>query len=203
MEYKIGINQRIPIEILEMALTSVLNGTYTDSYASELAMAEFHGPNRIKKSTIIISKIITKNPFLDFLIQHKEDIMSALRYKADKALILIALVNTVYPFGYDVTALLGKYFHVQNQVSMDLITAKTSAKYGSNRSLVNGLYCILPMMIDAGLLSRPKVGVYEICKLKPRTEIAIVLYKKSYLQNNPYLSEDCDYENDPYFEYIV
>ena len=167
MEAKIGINQRIPIEAIELAVKAVLEDRYDNEYAVELARMEYNGENRI-----------------------------------DRGMICIALVNAAYPFCYDVTALLGKYFHAQKEVGSPLITSKLSAKYGTNRSLPNGLYCILPMLIEAGFMTRPRPGFYQMTHLSSQTEIAKTIYQKSFLCNNPTLNEDYHFDNNFYFEFV-
>ena len=52
MEATIGINQRIPIEAIELAIKAVLNGSYDNDYAAELARMEYSGENRIKKALV-------------------------------------------------------------------------------------------------------------------------------------------------------
>lgn len=47
MEATIGINQRIPIEAIELSIKAVLNGSYDNDYAAELARMEYSGENRI------------------------------------------------------------------------------------------------------------------------------------------------------------
>ena len=53
MEAKIGINQRIPIEAIELAVKAVLEDRYDNEYAAELARMEYSGENRIKKAVNI------------------------------------------------------------------------------------------------------------------------------------------------------
>ena len=110
-------------------------------------------------------------------------------------MICIAMVNSAYPFCYDVTTVLGRYFHAQKEVATTLLTSKLSATYGTNRSLPNGLYCILPMLIEAGFITRPRAGVYQISHLVSQTDIAKSIYQKSFLANNPTLSEDYHFSN--------
>lgn len=202
MEAKIGINQRIPMATLELALKAVLDGHYDDSYAAELARMDYHGENRINKAVKIINKLTRLNPLMPYLIENKDKVKLAFKNDDDKALILIALVNASYEFCYDVTTTLGKYFHAQKEIGTSLIVSKLSNKYGTNRSLPNGLYCILPMLVEAGFLIRPKVGVYQIKKLEPQTAIAKEVYKQSFFQNNPMLTERYQFENHFYFEFI-
>jgi hypothetical protein len=135
-------------------------------------------------------------------MENAEKVKLALKNDDDRALILIALVNAAYEFCYDVTTTLGKYFHAQKEVGSSLIVSKLSSKYGTNRSLPNGLYCILPMLLEAGFLLRPKVGVYQIIRLEPQTSISFEIYKQSFFQNNPMLTDSYQCENHFYFEFI-
>lgn len=200
MEATIGINQRIPIEAIELAIKAVLNGS--NDYAAELARMEYSGENRIKKAVNIISRLSKNNTLMSFLQENQSKVMTALKYPDDKGLICISMVNTAYPFCYDVTTVLGRYFHAQKEVATTLLTSKLSATYGTNRSLPNGLYCILPMLIEAGFITRPHAGVYQINHLEPQTDIATSIYQKSFLANNPTLNEDYHFSNHFYFEFI-
>lgn len=139
---------------------------------------------------------------MPFLQENQSKVMTALIYPDEKGLICISMVNTAYPFCYDVTTVLGRYFHAQKEVATTLLTSKLSAIYGTNRSLPNGLYCILPMLIEAGFITRPRAGVYQINHLEPQTDIAISIFQKSFLANNPTLNEDYHFFNHFYFEFI-
>lgn len=202
MEAKIGINQRIPIEAIELAIKAVLEDRYDNEYAAELARMEYNGENRIKKAVNIINRITKNNVLMPFFKENESKVKMALKNPNDRGMICIALVNATYPFCYDVTALLGKYFHAQKEVGAPLITSKLSAKYGSNRSLPNGLYCILPMLIEAGFMTRPRPGFYQMSHLSPQIEIAKTIYQKSFLVNNPMLNEGYQFSNHFYFEFI-
>lgn len=202
MEATIGINQGIPIEAIELAIKAVLNGSYDNDYAAELARMEYSGENRIKKAVNIISRLSKNNTLMSFLQENQSKVMTSLKYPDDKGLICISMVNTAYPFCYDVTTVLGRYFHAQKEVATTLLTSKLSATYGTNRSLPNGLYCILPMLIEAGFITRPHAGVYQINHLEPQTDIATSIYQKSFLANNPTLNEDYHFSNHFYFEFI-
>ena len=202
MEAKIGINQRIPIEAIELAVKAVLEDRYDNEYAAELARMEYSGENRIKKAVNIINRLTKNNVLMPFLKENERKVKMALKNPCDRGLICIALVNAAYPFCYDVTALLGKYFHAQKEIGMSLITSKLSAKYGTNRSLPNGLYCILPMLIEAGFISRPIPSLYKMCNPIPQIDISTIIYQKSFLCNNPTINEDYHFSNHFYFEYL-
>lgn len=198
----IGLRQRIPMSLLEMALTAVLSDEYSREYFAQLAATEYSGANRIGKTVTAISQLTDQNPLIDLLKANKEDVLLALRSKPDRTIILSSLIIAKFEFAYDIFVLLGKYFHVQDQVVTALITQKMSQKYGSNRSLPNAMNCALPMFIEAGLLVRPKVGFYEIHKVTPASEIARKIFDAAFFCWNPTLSQELTYYDHPYYEYI-
>lgn len=203
MEKIIGINQRISITVMEMAIKACLDGSFTPEYAADLAAGEYQGANRINKARSIIGKLTQRNPLYPFIEEHKQEYLTSIKYTGDRAIIYAALINAAYGFGYDAMVILGKFFHVQEQVFTGLIMNHMSLMYASNRSLSNGLYCIMPMYIEAGLISRKKVGVYTKKDNSIVTSFARDLYIKSFFVNNPMLEEsNHDYADHPYFEFI-
>ncbi|MCI6526367.1 MAG: hypothetical protein MR441_03995, partial [Bacteroidales bacterium] len=174
---EIGINQRIPISLLEMALLATLEGQGTPEYFAELASTEYQGENRIRKSTYVMGRLTNRNPLMPFLQGNKDSVISALRSKTDRPIILAALINSAYSFGYDLTAILGKYLHVQTQVTTALLASKLSEKYGSNRSLPNAMNCIIPMLIEAGFFHRPRPGFFEAIHHSGYSQLALEAYK--------------------------
>lgn len=195
----IGINQRIPMNMLELALRASMEEDATTDYFRELAAMEYNGQNRIGKTVVVLNRLTKRNPLLPYLLKNKEQVEQMLRNKNDRPLLLTAIICSAYNFGFDVVTVLGKYFHVQDEITTDLITKKMAEKYGSNRSLPNALYCILPMLIEAGLISRPVAGVYKKEGIKNATEAAIEVFKQSYSLNNPNYADDL---RSPYYEFI-
>jgi hypothetical protein len=203
MEKTVGINQRIGINVMEMAIKAALDGIFTPEYAADLAAGEYQGANRINKARSIIGKLTQRNPLYPYIEEHKTGFLSAIKHPGDRAIIYSALINATYGFGYDAMVVLGKFFHVQEQVSTALIVSRMSSMYASNRSLPNGLYCVMPMYIEAGLINRPKTGVYTKNEYEISTSFARELYTKSFFINNPMLKEgDYDYSEHPYFEFL-
>lgn len=198
----IGIRQRIPLSLFEMALRAVLSGEYSRKYFAELAAMEYNGPNRIEKSACIISKLTDQNPLIDFLREHRNEVTEALRYQTDRGVILSAMLIATYEFVYDMMCLYGKFFHVQDQVPTALISGKLSDKYGSNRSLPNAMHSAIPMLLEAGLLKRPIIGLYEIGKAKPSTEIARKVYDRAFMHWNPKCVADEIPATHPFYEFI-
>ena len=202
MKQDIGINQRIPMNILELALLAELQGNATGEYFRELASTEYNGQNRIGKAVSVMNRLTKKNRLMPYLMEKKTEVEAMFRNQADKPLLLTAIICSAYGFGYDVVALLGKYFHAQEIVTTELIRQKMSEKYGSNRSLPNALYCILPMLIEAKLLERPETGKFKAIRIKNATDEAKVVYQQAFLLNNPMLSEKDNIESYSFFEFI-
>ena len=203
MEKTVGINQRIGVNVMEMAIKAALDGIFTPEYAADLAAGEYRGANRINKARSIIGKLTQRNPLYPYIEEYKTEFLSAIKHPGDRAIIYSAMINATYGFGYDAMVVLGKFFHVQEQVSTALIVSRMSSMYASNRSLPNGLYCVMPMYIEAGLINRPKTGVYTKNEYEISTSFARELYTKSFFINNPMLKEgDYDYSEHPYFEFI-
>ena len=198
----IGLRQRIPMSLLEMALTAVLTCDYSREYFAELAATEYKGQNRIGKTVTAISQLTDQNPLIELLRDNREEVVMALRSKPDRTLILSSLLIAKFEFAYDIFVLLGKYFHVQDQVVTALISQKMSQKYGSNRSLPNAMNCALPMFIEAGILHRPKIGFFEIRKISPNTDIARRIFDEAFFLWNPTFSRSHTYDNHPYYEYL-
>ena len=94
--------------------------------------------------------------------------------------------------------------HEYTEVSTLLILNKMSSIYASNRSLPNALYCIMPMYIEAGLINRPKTGIYTKVDYEGVSTFARKLYIKSFLVHNDLIQEeDIDSLEHPYFEFIL
>ena len=200
----VGINQRISINVIEMAMKAALEGCYSSEFAADLASGEYEGSNRINKARSIIGRLSIRNPLFPFIEEHKNEYYVAMKHKSDRAIIFTSLINAAYSFGYDAMVVLGKFFHVQDEVSTQLILNKMSSIYASNRSLPNALYCIMPMYIEAGLINRPKTGIYTKVYYEGVSTFDRKLYIKSFLvHNNLIQEEDIDSLEHPYFEFIL
>ncbi|MDY3069915.1 MAG: hypothetical protein SOR57_09765 [Parabacteroides sp.] len=204
MKKTVGINQRISVRVIEMAMKAALDGNFSSEYAEDLAFGEYEGTNRINKARSIIGKLSVRNPLFNYIEEHKQLFNAAMKHRGDRAIIFTSLINAAYVFGYDAMVILGKFFHVQDEVSSQLIINRMSSIYASNRSLPNGLYCIMPMYIEAGLLNRPKTGIYTRNYFENLSSFTIKLYKQSFIVHNPMIQiEDTDSFEHPYFEFLL
>ena len=200
----IDINQRIPLDTLYAGLEAYLNDDYSNEYIIEQLKLEFQGENRLKKALRIVNKIIIKSPIIDFIDNNKDNLKLVIKKKADRNVVLIALLNAAFPFSFDVLKVFGKYFSVQEIINAETIKKSISSVYGGNRATENGIYSVVPMFIEAGFFSRPKQGIYEFKESLPiSNKLTYEIYVESFKLNNK--TENLqDYELlDPYFNFIV
>ena len=199
----IDINQRIPLETLNVALKSYLNGNYSNNYILEQLRLEFEGENRLKKALRIVNKIILKSPLIQFIDINKDQIESAIKRKTDRDIIIIALLNSAFPFSFKVLKTFGKYFAVQEVINTETIKKPISDVYGGNRAMENGLYSVIPMFIEAGFFIRPKPGVYQFQgKLNVSSPVTKEIYLEAYKINNSFESLQEYQLMDPYFMFM-
>jgi hypothetical protein len=199
----IDINQRIPLDTLYAALESYLNDSYSNEYILEQLRLEFEGENRLKKALRIVNKIIQRNPLNEFILLNKLEIINAIKKKTDRDVILIALLNSAFPFSFDVLRTFAKFFSVQEIINTETIKKPISNIYGGNRATDNGLYSVVPMFIEAGFFTRQKAGVYEKnIKLNITSNIATQIFIESFKVNNAIQNLQEYQLRDPYFLFI-
>ena len=88
----IGINQRIPIHILELALCAALQDDASPEYFSELVATEYKGENRIKKAVSVVNKLTIRNPLFGYLHEHADAVLAAMKNKHDRPLLFGAVI---------------------------------------------------------------------------------------------------------------
>lgn len=198
----IGIEKRVSLPILELALRAVLDGSASSDYFMELALAGCTGPNRAKKSVALLNRLTIKSKLLPYIEQYPEQVNNMLRSSMDKPLLFSAMMCSAYTLFYDTVALLGKYFHVQETVSRSFLLQKLSEKYGSNRTLDVAFDCVMPMLIETGIVKRSELGVYAMVRQEKYSDHAAAIYKQAFLLNNPNFSEKDNVEGHPFFEFI-
>ncbi|HLS12754.1 MAG TPA: hypothetical protein VK050_11380 [Flavobacteriaceae bacterium] len=199
----IDINQRIPIDTLHIALESYLNDNYSDDYILEQLRLEFTGENRLKKALRIVNKIILNNPMQELIKERHSEIQTAIKNKVDRDIILISLLNSAFPFSFDVLQTFGKFFAVQELVNTETIMKSITNVYGGNRATPNGVYSVIPMFLEASFFSRPKMGLYEWTgELLSTNKITNEIYIESYKVNNELSAESDNYLGNPYFQFV-
>lgn len=199
----IDINQRIPLDTLYAALESYLNGTYSEDYILEQLRLEFKGENRLKKSLRIVNKVILRSPIIDFIEENKDQIKQAIKKKYDRNIILIALLNSSFTFSFDTLQFLGKYLSVQDLVNRETIKKSLANVYGGNRATDNAIDSVMPMFIEAGMIKRPSLGVYQQnMDFQITSAVGKHIFMESF-KTNTSLDGIQEYQlRDPYFLFI-
>lgn len=207
-QYKtLGIQQRIPLDILLIALQDELQRGLDEVRLKELIQSEYKGANRVNKSINQIKSVLSnKNSLMVLINENREKVLFALQSKPDKNLILTALICSRYSFCYDLLNVFGKQFRLQDDINKTLLTNLIGAKYGSNRSCENSTYCAIPQYIEAELIVRSKKAAYEM--LPPQViqhEITWHIWKECFFINEPlYNREDTDSLSfEPFFKFVV
>lgn len=164
------------------------------------------GPKRKKKGFRQVKTTLADNQLVELSKERKDEVLAALRSPADKNLILSAVIVARYPFCYDLFCMLAKQFRLQDEINTDLILRMLGAKYGANKSVYNVQINAVAQMLEAKLLKRVKVGVYEFGEpQKPLHKVTKDLWRESYFINEPLANRE-DTESvifEPYFRYLI
>lgn len=205
-KYKVGFNQRLPLDVMAEALRMCLEDCWDDQSLRETLQTEYEGENRIKKAIAELKTTVARSVMMPILQENKDAVLKALKNKNDRNVILTAIVNARSPFCYDVTTALASQFRLQDEINTDLLTRLIGKKYGYNKSILNTLYRVVPQLIEGGMIVRPKTGLFQPAPAIHITyDITKTLWRESFYVNNPLWNrnntEDLIFE--PYFRYIA
>ena len=202
----LGLHQRIPMDILLEAFKAEITEEQDLERLSELINTEYAGENRQKKGFRQVKTTLADNRLVELSKARKDEVMAALKSAADKNLILSAVIVARYPFCYDLFCLLAKQFRLQDEINTDLILRMLGTKYGANKSVYNVQINAVAQMLEAKLIRRAKVGVYEFGEpQKPVHKVTIDLWRESYFVNESLANRE-DTESvifEPYFRYLL
>jgi hypothetical protein len=160
----IGLNQRIPFEVLDDAVQYYLTYSLVDKTYILQRMQEFTtGLNRANKATLYILQILNRQKsILDQLRKSITDIQyNSLKIDDRKALCL-CLISLTFPITYDLLIALAQGFKVQDQINKKFISEKVMSIYGSNRTVDIAIDALLPMIIELNTIKRDKVSIYSL-----------------------------------------
>jgi hypothetical protein len=165
----IGLNQRIPFDVLDSAIHYYLDKGVIDKDFILQRIQDFtSGANRANKAATYVVQILTRQK--QILDQLKKALIStsysALRIDDRKALCL-CLISLTYPITYDLLNSLSQGLKVQSQINKKFISEKVMSIYGSNRTVDIAIDALLPIIIELNTIKRDKVSIYSIStKLK-------------------------------------
>lgn len=177
----LGINQPIPDTVLESVLFASLHGEFLPRETLDLQLSEFiRGKNRRDKAISHINLFLTRNQFLINELRRKMDGETFICLpESERKIVIICFLAITFPIFYETMKVLASVYKVQDRINTDSIISKLSANYGSNRGIYNALNAVLPMLVDLGLITRVKPGIFE--------------KKETFSTLKPFLGEFCIY----------
>lgn len=196
----IGINQRIPLKVLEQAFELVLTtGKLDKDFLIEQLSITFKGKNRINKAYLIIKKIFSDNKSAKSLTNNFKD--STVIKKEEKYALFLALMASSFPFVFNLVQTLATIFKIQDECNSKLIMSKMSNLYGSNRATEIAVYSVIPLLKEMHLIKRVKPGLYNKDEIFDIENVNIIQYYLSAYLNcmkTKSFSAD-DIKNHPWF----
>ena len=201
----IGISNRIPINLLEYAISHYVRTGKVDSAEYLNFVKEYtKGENRAKKTLTHITTIINKNSSTLDLISKKCKNDFTFFSEKDRKAILLCIYSLAFPIAYDILNGFAVGFKVQEIISKRVILEKIGSIYGSNRSMHIAVDETLPIFLEAGIIERIKTGIYK--KSKPiqvnnQTVIELVIYTDLKLSSTKSILVD-DLEYKPWYGYF-
>ncbi len=160
----IGLNQRIPFDVLDSAIHFYLTNDVIDKEYIFQRMQEFtSGLNRANKAAKYVVQILGRQErILSQLKKVTKDVpYNSLRIDDRKAFCL-CLISLTYPITYDLLVALAQGFKVQQQINKKFISEKVKTIYGSNRTVDVAIDALLPMIIELNTIKRDKVSIYSL-----------------------------------------
>jgi hypothetical protein len=159
----IGINQNVPFKVLNNGIIRLLDTGILSSEDLKQDIREYtKGENRVNKAAQYAYQILSR-PDIMKTINTKFNIESYnLLSHSDRQALVLCLVAPTFPITYDMLISISAAFKVQPQINRALINSKTSALYGSNRTLDIAIDALIPMIIELGTIKRTKISIYEI-----------------------------------------
>jgi hypothetical protein len=160
----IGLNQRIPFEVLDSAIHFYLeNGVVDKNYVFQRMQEFTTGTNRANKATSYVVQILSRQSKLleQLKKENSNTLYSSLRLEDRKAL-CVCFSSLTYPITYDLLIALSQGFKVQSQINKKFISEKVMSIYGSNRTVDIAIDALLPIIIELNTIKRDKVSIYSM-----------------------------------------
>lgn len=163
-EHYIGIDKRIPIQVLDNALIYLLRGDllFQEEVLRDLS-EHVKGQNRLKKALRVVNKIMLTTDAAKLVVKHFSFEEYSHLLDSDKKALITALITNAYPFAYQLLNVMATVLKVQPFINAQYVNEKMSEKYGSNRTIHVANYSLIPMFIELGIINRKKVSMYEQC----------------------------------------
>ena len=203
----IGLNQRIPFDVLDMSIHNyIVNGVIDRANILQHMLEYTSGINRASKATAYVVQILNRQERVIGVLKSalKDTSYSALKIDDRKA-IALCLISLTYPITYDLLIALAQGYKVQDQINKKFINEKVMSIYGSNRTVDIAIDALLPMIIELNTIKRDKVSLYSLgSKLSITFKIVyeMVVYTDIKLSGSKSILLD-DLAHRPWYSYFV
>ncbi len=202
----IGINQHVPITVLDHALASFLETGEIDRKEIALELSRItKGGNRSEKASRYACQILTKPmSVLDILKKNINSSQYVKLHPNEKKAIILSLLSITYPITYDLLVTVATVLKVQPQVSKAYINQKMGSIYGSNRTLAVALDALMPMLIELNTIERVKIGLYKrgpVMRLSNPMVTELYIYTEILLSGSKSIIYD-DIKQRPWFYFF-
>jgi hypothetical protein len=202
----IGLNQRIPFEVLDAGVNFYLTkGRIDKEYLLERIQEFTSGSNRANKATLYLLQILNRQQaILDYLNKHLREVPYSSLSRDDKRALGLCLISLTYPITYDLLIALAQGFKVQDQINKKFINEKLMSIYGSNRTVEVAIDALLPMIIELKTIKRDKMSIYSMCsnlEVKNKFITELIVYTDIKLSGSKSILVD-DLNHKPWFSYF-
>lgn len=177
----IGINQRIPVVVLENAICRFLETGTVDREAITQDLKEHtQGTNRLHKAVTYAYLMLTRPHVILEQVRQTFTLNSYMRLpKADRNALTLSLLAFTYPIAYDVVVAFATGFNVQPLVSRRYLNDRISASWGSTRTIDIALKAVVPMLIELELIQYKQGHLFAPCEtsvLRNQTISEVFIY---------------------------
>jgi hypothetical protein len=160
----IGLNQRIPFEVLDTAIQVYLELGSIERELILEKMKEFTaGENRARKASSYVMQILKRQ---DRILKELRNAISGISYSNlkmdDRKALCLCLISLTYPITYDLLVALAQGFKVQSFINKKFISEKVMAIYGSNRTVEIAIDALIPIIIELQTIRREKISIYSL-----------------------------------------
>lgn len=204
MSKRIGIEQPIPLDVLEKVFLKYLKTEAVDrTYIKELLIEYIDGDNRRAKAVGSTNVIFTRPKIIHQLFKRWETDDYFTLQPNERKVLIIQICSLAYPVFFDIVKAIGSVFKIQSKVNKDVVITRLADSYGSNRTLYNAVDAVLPMLIEANYFVKPKSALYEFDKkitVNNSFLMDLIIYAGIKLTNNKtVLADDIPFKNWMYF----
>lgn len=202
----IGLNQRIPFEVLDAGIHYYLTkGLIDKDYLFQRIQEFTSGINRANKATLYVAQILNRQiALLNHLKGFLNDVPYSSLQKDERKALCLCLISLTYPITYDLLVALAQGFKVQRQISKKFISEKMMSIYGSNRTVDVAIDALLPMIIELNTIKRDKMSIYSLStKVEVRNKfiLELIIYTDIKLSGSKSILID-DLNFKPWFSYF-